>query len=103
MIVRTWRGWSTPANVEAYARHLTETVLPELKQLAGFLGVELLRREDAGRIELQVQTRWESMAAIRAFAGEDPGHAVVEPQAQAVLIDYETRAVHFEVVVQTGS
>lgn len=41
-------------------------------------------------------TEWASWEAIRAFAGDDPGHAVVEPDAQEMLLDYDRTVEHFE-------
>ena len=98
MIVRTWRGRAAIAQQEAYPAHFRAAVLPELQRIAGFRGASLLRTETAGEIEFLVLTRWESMEAIRAFAGEDVGHAVVEPAAVAALVDFDTRVRHYDVI-----
>jgi hypothetical protein len=37
------------------------------------------------------------MDAVEAFAGPDRGAAVVEPDAEAALIDFDHRVRHFEV------
>jgi heme-degrading monooxygenase HmoA len=100
MIVRSWRAEAADADgVAAYGRHLRETVLPELRGLPGFRGISLLRRDlAAGRSELLVLRRWDTAAAIVAFAGADPERAVVEPAARAVLAAYDDRVRHHEVV-----
>lgn len=97
-VLRSWRASATITNAPAYERHLREKVVPQLQRIPGFLGITLLRRDRGNRAELQVLTRWKSMDAIRKFAGEDPEHAVVEPEAQAVLLEFDSRVTHFNVV-----
>jgi heme-degrading monooxygenase HmoA len=72
-------------------------VLPELQAIEGFRGATLLRREDGAEIEFLVLTRWASLEAIRAFAGDDIERAVVEPEAVAVLVSFDDRVRHYEV------
>jgi hypothetical protein len=59
----------------------------------------LLSRDDAGLIELTTHTLWESLDAIRAFAGDDLITAVVEPEALAMLDESDTTVVHRTVLV----
>jgi heme-degrading monooxygenase HmoA len=98
MIVRSWRGYAVPGHEHAYPRHLLETVEPKLKALAGFRGLYLLRRIAATEIEYRVLTLWDSMEAVRSFAGPFPERAVVEPEAQAALVRYDAEVEHFEVL-----
>ena len=51
-----------------------------------------------GRIEYLVETRWALMDAVRGFAGANPSQAVLEPEAQAALLDFESHVAHFEVL-----
>jgi mannose-6-phosphate isomerase-like protein (cupin superfamily) len=99
MITRRWRGWTTtPANADAYATHFDDSVRPRLDALDGFLGASLERVPgDDGRTEIVVVTRWESMDAIRGFAGADIDAAQVEPEARAVLDDFDERVTYAEV------
>ena len=98
MIARAWRGYAAPRNSDAYPRHLRESVRPKLTGLAGFRGLYLLRRAGANEIEYQVLTLWDSMEAVRAFAGSTPDRAVVEPEARAALVRYDTTVQHYEVL-----
>ena len=76
--------------------HFEGLVKPHLERTPGFLGVAVERvKADAG-IEIVVVTRWESMDAIKAFAGEDGDLAVVEPEARAVLSRFDDRVRHIE-------
>jgi len=98
MIVRAWRGYGAVADAQAYPRHLLQSVRPKLEQLAGFRGLYLLRRRDPEVIEFLVLTLWDSMEAIRAFAGEQPELAVVEPEARAALVRFDESVNHYEVL-----
>jgi heme-degrading monooxygenase HmoA len=98
MIVREWRGRAAPERADAYPKHFRETVVPELRKLSGFIGAHLARRSLAGKVEFLVLTRWQSMDAIRAFAGTDAGKAIVEPGAVAVLVDFDAEVRHYEVL-----
>jgi hypothetical protein len=95
----TVRTWSATADADAagnYSRYFTGTLLPELRKLPGFEGAYLLRRDlDGNRtVELTAHTFWESPAAIRAFAGDDITVAIVEPEARAMLLDFDRAATH---------
>ena len=72
MIVRTWMAYAKPENARAYRDHLTAHVIPKLQKLQGFLGLELCQAERGDRVELLVISRWQSMDAIKAFAGPKP-------------------------------
>ena len=98
MIIREWRGRAAASNGEAYPEHFRASVLPELLQVPGFLGAHLSRRQLEDRIEFLVLTRWQSIEAIRGFAGSDISKAVVEPAAAAVLLDFDASVQHYEVI-----
>jgi hypothetical protein len=99
MIARLWRGKaSNSVNAEAYVRHLTGTVFPSLKELSGHRGAWLLCRDVDGGSEFLAVTLWQSRRSIEAFSGPDIDKAIVEPQARAVLSEFDDFARHFEVV-----
>jgi heme-degrading monooxygenase HmoA len=101
MIVRIWRGQATNANADAYFRHVTGTVFPSLKGLAGHCGAWLLRRQADGHTEFLALTLWESLDSIRAFAGDDIATAIVEPETRAVLADFDDFVRHYEMAFKT--
>ena len=102
MIVRIWRGQATSEHADAYYRHVTRSVFPSLAGIPGHRGAYLLRREVDGQIEFLAVTLWESLEAVRAFAGDDPDVAVVEPEARAVLAEFDESVRHFELVFGAG-
>lgn len=98
MIVRAWRGRTSPSQSAAYPDHFRRHVVPGLERIDGFLGASLLRQARADGIEFLVLTRWGSMEAIRAFAGDNVETAVVEPDAVAALTSFDRTVQHYEVV-----
>ncbi len=100
MIARIWKAQAEAARVKDYVAHFETRVFPELRQIMGFQGVYVLEHALADVTEIQVVTLWESMEAIREFAGEQVDQAVVEPEAQAVLQSFDTTVSHHEVLVK---
>lgn len=103
MIVRVWRAMAAPGNAPAYREHLELVVLPQLRALPGFIGITLMQRKRDDHIELVVSSRWESMAAVHAFAGTNPERAVVEPAARSVLIGFDHAVSHYDVSFEAGA
>ncbi len=101
-ILRLWKGRATAAKAGDYVRHASKTVFPEVQALPGHRGAYLLRRSVDNSVEFTVLTLWDSMDAVRGFAGPDPERAVVEPAARAALSDFDETVTHYEVVVHTG-
>lgn len=98
MVIRSWDGTARPGAAEEYLAFLTEVMVPAIVAMPGCLGVEVLRRAGAGD-HFRVQSRWADEDAIRAFAGDDPEHAVVPEAARALLASFDERARHFDVVL----
>src|SRR5215217_6995879 len=96
MITRLWRGWTTVDNADAYGRFLLRELFPSMRDIPGFRGADVLRRAEHDEVAFITLTRFDSVDAIRAFAGDDYETAVLEPQALALLARYERRALHFD-------
>jgi len=98
MVLRSWAGYAAVTAADAYPRHLLQTVRPKLAALEGFRGLYLLRHHGQQEVEFRVLTLWESMDSIRAFAGNQPDLAVVEPEAKATLLRYDHKVRHYEIL-----
>ena len=105
LTVRTWSATADAEGAGNYRRYFTGTLLPELRKLPGFEGAYLLRRDldGDGIVELTAHTFWESPEAIRAFTGDDISVAIVEPEAQAMLRDFDRTATHRSVAADARS
>jgi heme-degrading monooxygenase HmoA len=101
MISRNWRGLVRSEEADNYIRHLQQETFPQLARLDGFVSASILRRETDRGVEFLIMTLWESMAAIRQFAGEPVHVAVVPPAAQAMMVEYDREVAHYE-VAETG-
>jgi len=100
MIARHWRGWTSAENADPYEGLLREKVLPKLGGLEGYRGGYILRRATGSEVEFVVINFFDSLDAVRAFAGPEYEVAVFEPEARRLLSKAEPIAVHFEVRAQ---
>jgi heme-degrading monooxygenase HmoA len=100
MISRLWRGWTSAENAGAYQQLLTTKILPGIHRVKGYRGAYLLRRNVAEGVEFVTLTLWESMEAVRAFAGENHEVAVVPPEARALLSRFDATSLHYDTVAQ---
>jgi quinol monooxygenase YgiN len=100
MIVRVFRAEATVTNAKAYKDFLQREIFPQLLALPGCTGAELLVEETGSDASVMVQSRWASRAAIKAFAGEEIGRAVVEPEARALLTRFDETVSHYEVTLE---
>ena len=99
MIARIWHGWTAPENADAYEEFLRTKMFPSIQRVPGYLGADLLRRDDGQEIAFVTITRFESLDAVRAFAGENYERAVVEPEARALLSRFDDRSEHYEIAI----
>jgi len=97
MITRHWTGLAKREEAGNYVRHLQEATLPELSRIEGFISAQILRREADRGVEFLIVTNWESIEAIKKFAGEAAEVAVVPDVVQAMMIQYDLKARHYEV------
>ncbi len=92
-----WRGWTTPQNADAYEKLLSGVVLPGLERIEGYHGGYVLRQGGKDEVEFVVVNFFESLDAVRAFAGPDYTTPVFEPEARKLLSKVEPIARHYEV------
>lgn len=100
MICRLWRGWTTAANASAYERIVRGEVIPDIEALgiAGFLHIDLMKRELGEEVEFQTLMWFDGLDPIKTFIGEDYFLSHVPRRAREVLTRFDERAVHYEVI-----
>jgi antibiotic biosynthesis monooxygenase (ABM) superfamily enzyme len=98
VIMRYWRGWTTPGNAEAYQALVSDTVLPGIaaRALAGYHGAYLLRRDLGDEVEFATIMLFDSFDDVRAFAGDDYETAYVPPAARELLARFDQQSAHYE-------
>ena len=104
MISRIWRGWTTPGNADTYEALLRAEIFSGIieRGISGFQGIDLLRRDVDQAVEFVTIMWFDSLLAVRSFAGEDYERAVVLPQARQLLLRFDERSAHYEVRDRRG-
>ena len=98
MIARSWRGAVRTEDTERYADYIRDTGLAAYASTPGNRGAWMLRRDlDDGLTEYLTFSLWDSMDAVRGFAGDDPDRAVFYPEDDAFLVERDTRVRHYVV------
>jgi heme-degrading monooxygenase HmoA len=94
-----WHGWATPGNADAYEALLQTEILVGIqgRRIKGYRGIHLFRRELADEVEFVTVMWFDSLEAVRAFAGEDYEVAVVPEKARALLARFDGRSQLYEV------
>ena len=99
MIGRIWHGWTTPGNADRYEALLKEEIFAGIQErrIRGFKGIQLLRRKVGEEVEFVTIMVFDSLDAVREFAGGDYEAAVVPEKARAVLSHFDERSRHYEI------
>jgi heme-degrading monooxygenase HmoA len=100
IIARLWHGVTTGENASQYEELLRSEILPGIHRVEGYRGAYLLRREVPEGAEFVTLTLFESMDAVRRFAGDDLEKAVVPEQARRLLARFDSRSVHYTVLLE---
>jgi hypothetical protein len=101
MIARYWRGWTKPETSDAYQSFLKKKVLPGLRAITQYKGGYILRINGTDECEFVVINFFDSLDAVKQFAGPDYTTPVFEPEAKNFLSRIENFATHYEVRAST--
>lgn len=104
MISRIWRGWTSRQNADAYESLLKAEIFTGIieRGITGFQGIDLLRRELGEEVEFVTIMWFDSLLAVRTFAGEDYERAVIPVKARQLLKRFDERSAHYEVRDRRG-
>jgi len=97
MIARQWRGWTSLKNADAYEAVLRTHTLPEIEKIEGHCACYLLRKDGPAEVEFIVLNFFDSIEAVKRYAGPDYSVAVFHPEGLALLSRVEPNATHYEV------
>ena len=100
MIARIWHGWTKRADAKAYEEMLRNEIFPSIaaRKIDGYRGGELFLREDDDEIEFLTLLRFDSMDAVKEFAGADTSKPVIFPKAEALITRME-QARHYRIAM----
>jgi antibiotic biosynthesis monooxygenase (ABM) superfamily enzyme len=101
VIARIWHGWTKPENVKAYEDMLRDEIFPGIAQrnIKGYRGAELFTHEGSAETEFVTLLRFDSMEAVKEFAGTDECKPVIYPKAEALLTRMDERSRHYRVAI----
>jgi heme-degrading monooxygenase HmoA len=97
VIARIWTGAVRREDADAYAEYMRGTGVAGYEATAGNCGVWMLRRDVGEQTEFVMFTLWESLDAVKAFAGEDYETAVFYPEDERFLVRRDDTATHYDV------
>ena len=100
MIARVWRGVVATEDAAAYEQYMNEVAVGGYADVEGNRGVWMLRRPVEDGEEFMMYTLWDSIDAIKRFAGEDYATAVFYPEDERFLVRKELVSTHYEVVTE---
>jgi heme-degrading monooxygenase HmoA len=100
MIARIWHGWTRQADGKRYEKVLREEVFPSIaaRNIKGYRSAELFIREDRDEMEFVTLLRFDSMDAVKEFAGPDENKPVIYPGVEELLTRMG-QAQHYRVVI----
>jgi len=98
MIARTWRGRTPAGRADEYFEYLKKTGLQEIRNTTGNRGVYILRSRNGEEAEFLFMSIWESLEAIKRFAGENYEQAVYYPEDKDFLLEMEPTVNHYEIL-----
>jgi heme-degrading monooxygenase HmoA len=104
MIARIWHGRTPAEKADAYFDFLNTSGIPDYKATDGNRGVYALRRldEEANEVHFLLLTLWDSVAAIKRFAGDEIDVARYYDEDKDFLLEFEPNVTHYEVLSQPG-
>ena len=105
MISRIWHGYTTHANAQEYEKLLREEIFVGIanRHIRGYHGIQLLRRNLGESVEFITEMWFDSIDAVKEFAGEDYEKCVVPEKARQILTTFDQRSQHFEVISEKAN
>ncbi len=104
MIARIGHGWTKPEDAKPYEDMLRDEIFPGIarRNIKRYRGAELFIHEGSGETEFVTLLRFDSMKAVKEFAGEDQSKPVIYPKAEALLTRMDERSQHYRIVIAGG-
>ena len=98
MIYRIWHGWTSQGDANTYENLLKEEIFPGIaaKKISGYRGINLLRRNLENEVEFITIMQFDSIEAVKQFAGEDYEESYVPDKAKKILSRHDDRSQHYE-------
>lgn len=99
MISRAWHGRVPAAKADVYYAYLLRTGLRDYRATPGNRGLVVERWVEGEVAHFLLTTFWDSVEAIKRFAGEEYGIARYYPEDDDFLLEREPTVRHAEVMM----
>ena len=101
MIARIWHGWTKRTDAKTYEEMLRNEIFPSIaaRKIIGYRGAELFVRENSDEVEFVTLLRFDSVDAVKEFAGADEGKPVIYPKAEALITRMDERSRHYRIAI----
>src|SRR6266446_1671774 len=101
MIARIWHGWTKRADAKTYEEMLRDEIFPIIaaQKINGYRGAELFIHEDDDEVEFVTLLRFDSMDAVKEFAGADESKPVIYPKAESLLMRMDERSTRYRIAI----
>ena len=101
MIARVWHGWTKKVDAPVYQNMLRDEIFRGIadRKISGYRGAELFIRDSGDEVEFMTLLRFDSMEAVKQFAGQDEGRPVIYPKAEPLLIRMDESSRHYRIAV----
>jgi heme-degrading monooxygenase HmoA len=96
-ILRIWRGETPAARAAEYLQRVTPIALADYRRIPGNRGAWVLSRAAGDVTQVMTVSLWDSMASIRAFAGDHPETAKYYDFDPEYLLRLAPEVEHWEV------
>ena len=98
MIARIWHGVTPADKADEYYQVLLQSGIADYQSIEGNRGVQVLRRIEGDKAHFLLITLWDSMDAIKRFAGDNPEKAKYYPEDKDYLLEFEEHVMHYDVL-----
>jgi heme-degrading monooxygenase HmoA len=100
MIARVWHGTTKPADADGFLNYIRQTGEKAYRETEGNIAVLILRRVENDRADFLLISLWNSLDAVKNFAGADYEKAVyLFPEDEKFLIEFEPNVAHYEAIL----
>ena len=101
MIARIWHGYTNFENAPVYETMLKAEIFLgiEERKIKGLKNIQLLKQKLNNEIEFLTILWFDSIGSVKEFAGEDYEKAVIYPAAKLLLLHFDERSQHYEIVI----
>jgi heme-degrading monooxygenase HmoA len=103
MIIRLWRGKTALEKADEYEILMKKLAIPDYSSAEGLQMYFFTRNDHSDYAEFLLITHWESIEAVKRFAGDDYTRAKYYEEDKEFLLDFPEEVEHYEVFASSSN